>query len=162
MLFCEKGSFMYVSSTALSSTEKSRTSPRFCRSSWIVAMPASIVSRVVLFSILFPLMRMVPLSTLIRFVIASTSSFCPLPSIPAMPKISPRLTCMDRFLSTYTPQLSFAVSPLTSNTTSPGFASSLSTTSFTRCPTIMSASSSWDTLATSTVSMYFPLRMMLQ
>lgn len=85
-----------------------------------------------------------------RQVMASTSSFWPLPSMPARPTISPACTVRLSPLTVSMPRSSATCRSRISNMASPGWAGCFSTVRFTWWPTIMSASCSSVTLATST------------
>src|SRR5713101_5360515 len=82
--------------------------------------------------ILPPVGRRVPAST-------STSSLCPLPSTPAIPRISPCRSSNEMPRRAGTPRSEFAVKFSTRNVTAPGVAGFLSTRSSTSRPTIIVA-----------------------
>src|SRR5207247_695051 len=73
----------------------------------------------------------------------STSSLCPFPLTPAMPRISPWRSSNDTPLSACTPRSESAVRFSTRNDTAPGLAGFFSTRSSTARPTIAVAISAW-------------------
>ena len=83
----------------------------------------------------------------------SVSSAWPLPSMPAMPTISPACTSSERPLTASMPRASLTWRSRMERTTSPGVAGFFSTWKFTWRPTILEASSSSLVFDTSTVPM---------
>ena len=143
----------------------SPTSPIPIRSSGTNArlIPASLIEMesILESSILPPLSssrRIEPLSTSCNPAIASRSSFCPLPEIPAIPRISPVLTERSTSSSVFTSSLSLQFSPSITRRffTFSGFGRSIFRS--TLAPTIISERLCTFAFAVSTVSMYCPFR----
>ncbi len=87
---------------------------------------------------------------------ASTSSFCPLPSTPARPSISPRLTLNETFLTRATPPRPRTCTPSNSSTVSASLVGPFLTPKETARPTIIAASVSSEASATSKVPTNWP------
>ena len=102
--------------------------------------------------------RIEPLSTSCRPAIDSRSSFCPLPEIPAIPRISPLFTVRSISSRVLTSSLSLQFSPLITRrgVTFSGFGRSMFR--LTLAPTIISERLCTFACAVSTVSIYLPLR----
>ncbi|KAF5042525.1 hypothetical protein DSECCO2_511650 [anaerobic digester metagenome] len=93
----------------------------------------------------------------IRPVIPCTSSDCPLPSIPAIQRISPFLTSKETFFTTlFLVNLLVIVMFFTSRTGLRFFTSDFSIMKLTFLPTIISDICSLEVVFTSTVPMYLP------
>jgi len=90
-------------------------------------------------------------------VIPYTSSDCPLPSIPAIQRISPAFTLKETLLTTFFLEfLALTVIFLTSRTASPVLISSFSMLKLILRPTIISDICSLVVVSTSTVPIYLP------
>ena len=101
---------------------------------------------------------MEPLSTFCSPAIASRSSFCPLPEMPAIPRISPVLTVRSTSSSVLTFSLSLQLIPsmIRRGFTFSGFGRSMFRS--TLAPTIISERLCTLACAVSTVSIYCPFR----
>ena len=86
------------------------------------------------------------------------SSDWPLPSIPAIPTISPARTSKERFFTAGTPRFSLTTKSLIDKTTSFGCGACFSVLKETERPTIISAKSALVAPAISTVWIDFPRR----
>ena len=93
-----------------------------------------------------------------RFVIASSSSFCPLPAIPATPRISPPKAVKLTSSSDFTPSLSRQVRPDTFRISLGFSGSGRSIFRLTFSPTIISVSELSVASHVFTVPIYLPLR----
>ena len=132
----------------LSSIEPVSTRPLPRRSSGIWARPNCRSTRafIVVVSIVLPgcpfstgVIAIFPLVILRIPVSASTSSDCPLPSTPAIPRISPARTSKLTPCRTSKPRSESVCRSSTCNTTGPGWAGVLLTRSSTSRPTIIRA-----------------------
>ena len=123
----------------LSATECAPISPCFSLSSGMCATPNSLICLGENSLIEVSPIKISPVSIVLNPVMVSTSSLCPFPSTPAMPKISPDLTSRDRSFTARSLLSSSTQRFFTLSTVSSGDAASLDTRRTTLRPTIISA-----------------------
>ena len=136
---------------------KFRSNPRLWRSSGICAIPSSFILRALRLVTFLPSNSIRPFKTGFSPAMASTNSVCPLPSIPAIPTISPEDILKDTS-STATPFFPPTTRFRISRPVAFGEASVFSTRSKTSRPTIIRASSFAFVSAVRTFPTDFPSR----
>ena len=148
--------FLWLPRRRFSQTEKSGTSPLLCLSSGMCETPRAILLSVGAPVMSSPFRWTPPPVAFLSPVRASTSSVCPFPSTPEMPRISEACTSRLTPLRAGSPLSSVALRPSTLRTTSSPSEGCFSKVKTTLLPTIILASSETSVSLTLTVPTTLP------